>query len=133
MYLSVNAWSTYWIAFTSVCVLENFVRNLPQRIPLYYPFKIIYMLWFMLPQFRVALILIVWTVTAILIMVGGLEHTLIRPTTFVVCSSIVAILSCTFLVVFFSGLIYGTTNAAAAPQPSEEEPPELVDWTISTS
>eukprot|EP01036_Dinobryon_divergens_P029898 gene29899-39068_t len=110
---------------------ENFVRNLPERIPLYYPFKIAYMLWFMVPQFRVSLILIVWGVLSILMVAVGFEQTFFYPTTFVVCSSIVAILLCTFLVVLFSSIIYGKSKAAA--ESAAELPPDIADWSISNS
>lgn len=45
-------WLVYWIVFGLFCVLENFVEFLLVFIPFYYPVKVTFLLWCMLPRFN---------------------------------------------------------------------------------
>jgi receptor expression-enhancing protein 5/6 len=50
-------WLTYWVVFSALCVADNFVDILSYWIPLYYPIKVTFLLWLMLPRFRGAVII----------------------------------------------------------------------------
>ncbi len=45
-------WLTYWVVFSALCVADNFVDFLSYWVPLYYPIKVTFLLWLMLPRFK---------------------------------------------------------------------------------
>jgi receptor expression-enhancing protein 5/6 len=45
-------WLAYWVIFGTVSVCEMGFKWIVQRIPLYYPIKITFLLWCMLPQYK---------------------------------------------------------------------------------
>lgn len=51
-----DAWLMYWVLFGSILMLESFLFWIIPTIPLYYPIKITFLLWCMLPQYNGSLI-----------------------------------------------------------------------------
>ncbi len=45
-------WLMYWVVFTTFSVVENFVEFVIYWIPFYYPVKVTFLLWCMLPQYK---------------------------------------------------------------------------------
>lgn len=45
-------WLTYWVVFATFSLLENFVEFVIYWIPFYYPAKVTFLLWCMLPQYK---------------------------------------------------------------------------------
>jgi len=45
-------WLTYWVVFSSFSIIENFVEFIKYWIPFYYPLKVTFLLWCMLPNYR---------------------------------------------------------------------------------
>ncbi len=50
-------WLVYWVVFSSFCLVENFVDLLKYWIPFWYPMKVTFLLWCMLPQYKGAQII----------------------------------------------------------------------------
>ncbi len=45
-------WLMYWIVFATFSIIENFVEFVIYWIPFYYPLKVTFLLWCMLPQYK---------------------------------------------------------------------------------
>lgn len=45
-------WLAYWVVFATLALAENFVDFILYWIPFYYPVKVTFLLWCMLPQYR---------------------------------------------------------------------------------
>lgn len=52
-----DAWLMYWVLFGSILMLESLLFLMIPSIPLYYPIKITFLLWCMLPQYNGSLII----------------------------------------------------------------------------
>jgi len=50
-------WLTYWVIFSMIGVLEVFIEMLLFWIPFFYPLKLTFTLWLMLPQYKGASII----------------------------------------------------------------------------
>lgn len=55
-------WLTYWVVFATLTIIENFVDFVLYWIPFYYPVKVTFLLWCMLPQYKGA----EWTYTHVI-------------------------------------------------------------------
>ena len=49
-------WLKYWIVFAVFCTLEHFTAIILCVIPIFYPIKVSFLLWCMLPRFKGSLI-----------------------------------------------------------------------------
>eukprot|EP01039_Chlorochromonas_danica_P011128 gene11128-12403_t len=47
-----TTWLTYWVFFATLTSIENFVEFVIYWIPFYYPLKVTFLLWCMLPQYQ---------------------------------------------------------------------------------
>ena len=45
-------WLVYWVVFSLFCVIENFVDFILFWLPFYYPLKVSFLLWCMLPNYN---------------------------------------------------------------------------------
>lgn len=45
-------WLIYWVVFGAFCILENFIDFILYWLPFYYPIKLSFLVWCMLPQFN---------------------------------------------------------------------------------
>jgi len=43
-------WLIYWIIFSALCLIEPFIDFVLYWVPFYYPIKLAFLLWLMLPQ-----------------------------------------------------------------------------------
>jgi len=59
-----DAWLMYWVLLGSILMLESLLFWLIPTIPLYYPIKITFLLWCMLPQYNGSLIVYTHAVKA---------------------------------------------------------------------
>lgn len=50
-------WLTYWVIFSIIGVLESFIEVLLYWVPFFYPLKLSFTLWLMLPQYKGAQII----------------------------------------------------------------------------
>lgn len=45
-------WLIYWVVFSAFHVIENFIEFVVYWIPFFYPLKVTFLLWCMLPQYK---------------------------------------------------------------------------------
>lgn len=45
-------WLVYWVVFGLFCVLDNFIHYVLYWIPIFYPIKVTFLLWCMLPKYK---------------------------------------------------------------------------------
>jgi receptor expression-enhancing protein 5/6 len=50
-------WLIYWVIFSFISILENFIDLIQYFIPFFYPLKLVFTLWLMLPQYKGATVL----------------------------------------------------------------------------
>jgi receptor expression-enhancing protein 5/6 len=45
-------WLIYWVVFALFCIVDNFIHYVLYWLPIFYPIKVTFLLWCMIPKFK---------------------------------------------------------------------------------